>query len=370
MTIKNLVKKIPYSTTLYKKIKKRKNATVWRSLYQDGIADAPTVVTLEITMKCNLRCKMCFQNAARDKKIIELGLNAIKKIIDKLPLSIRNVKITGGEPFIRADIFDILDYLALKGKRFSITTNGTLLNAKSITRLAQYGDTLESLNFSLDGIESTHDRIRGRKGLYRKTTEGMRSASKNGIFLRSNIVIMKDNLLELVPMLDIVKNIGVHILEYSLEMVVIKNDITQSKEILGTDDNIFNLYLSTDGYFPFSSDEFQSQLNHISTRAEQIEQQYCLSPSGFAYDPKSFFDGTILRKKSIACGALMHPRVGSKGNLIFCPFINLSFGNLLEHNFQGLWNSEEITSFRKTLINSGLLPICRRCCKLQVISRD
>jgi len=68
----------------------------------------------------------------------------------------------------------------------------------------------------------------------------------------------------------------------------------------------------------------------------------------------------------MCCGHMSTVRIDPEGNVVFCQLIRKKFGNLLEQPLSEIWNSDELKGFRKTLMENNLLPVCKRCCEIQV----
>lgn len=130
-----------------------------------------------ITDHCNLRCKHCYQ--IKFDKSSELCLEKVKTIIDKIDFSLKNrfitVNITGGEPFLRDDLFDILSYIEDKKnfKEFNIITNATLIDSEKVNNLNKF-NKFKYLKISLESLdEKKNDYIRG-KGNFKKVIENIK----------------------------------------------------------------------------------------------------------------------------------------------------------------------------------------------------
>ncbi|MFX0047819.1 MAG: radical SAM protein [Candidatus Hermodarchaeota archaeon] len=121
-----------------------------------------SVLLLEVTTKCNLNCIHCFGNKS---KINILSLDQIRQIFLKAnSYGITDLILTGGEPFLRSDIFEVIHYAEKSGiKNIAITTNGLMLESKSIVRNVKKNlNTIVQLFVGFNGATSTtHDFIRG-----------------------------------------------------------------------------------------------------------------------------------------------------------------------------------------------------------------
>lgn len=146
------------------------------------------VLQLHITNKCNKRCIHCYQE---DYKEEGLSLEEIYKIIDEFIeiVSIYNIEkklecipqvnLTGGEPFVREDIFEILKYLNLKGVRFAILSNGSLFTNELVKKIKDYNPVF--IQVSIEGGEQTTDEIRGENS-YKEVLKALKRLNKYKIY--------------------------------------------------------------------------------------------------------------------------------------------------------------------------------------------
>jgi radical SAM protein with 4Fe4S-binding SPASM domain len=125
-------------------------------------------VLFEITTTCNLNCTHCFANKSSENI---LNLSQIKVILGKLPsYNVKDLILYGGEPFLRNDIFEIIDHAKKSGiENIGITTNGLMLEHKSILRqIKNQLDIIAQLVIGVNGATAeTHNYIRG-KGQFEK----------------------------------------------------------------------------------------------------------------------------------------------------------------------------------------------------------
>ncbi len=160
----------------HRRLKKRRKPEPLRELH------------IELTHRCNLRCVMChhwgmpFDDPASVRR--EMGLPEIKEFVTQSSLlkDVEIVVLTGGEPWLRADIGEILGFLSghLPKARIGVLTNfwNTGLLRRRLTEARRRGVKNLWLGSSLDGLEEVHDEIRGRKGAFRglmRTVGMMRS---------------------------------------------------------------------------------------------------------------------------------------------------------------------------------------------------
>lgn len=150
---------------------------------------------LELTWRCNLRCAFCYLHAKGllNKGGPELDTARVFKLLGRFPAGTR-FYISGGEPLLRPDFFEIAARIKKSGCRFGVNTNGTLLDAGKAARLAALEP--DYVIFSLHGGPSLHDRLTGAKGSCRKLLANMKTFSalaRPGTEVMVNCVVTGDN---------------------------------------------------------------------------------------------------------------------------------------------------------------------------------
>lgn len=167
----------------------------------------PTVVGWELTLACNLRCRHCGSSAG-EARPNELSLSESLAICDQLPeLLTLEVVFTGGEPLMSRHWEPIALRLRELGIRVGIVTNGTTLTREIVSRLHNAGIT--ALAVSIDGLEKTHDFIRGVPGLYALTVSKTQQAIAAGIEVTAITTVHSRNVAELEDMLLAMRSLGV-----------------------------------------------------------------------------------------------------------------------------------------------------------------
>ena len=159
----------------------------------------------KLTYKCNLRCKMCpFWQRASEDSSVEQEKEILRQIYDSGAFS---VAFEGGEPLLRKDLGEILAFSRSLPLQTSLISNGTLLESR-IDEIASYING--SLYVSLDGLEKTHDTIRGVDGCFRKAVRGI-TAARAKVLVTINTTIMAENIHEIEDLVILAKDLGVRI---------------------------------------------------------------------------------------------------------------------------------------------------------------
>jgi SynChlorMet cassette radical SAM/SPASM protein ScmE len=142
------------------------------------ISRSPDEVTIAITGRCNLSCQYCFytdEMVALSDLDTEAWLSFFEELKDA---GVMRVVLSGGEVFTRPDLWELIESIIKNKMRFSILTNGTLINDRAASRLLKYKHRLDYIQVSVDGSsEKTHDLIRG-KGSFKRLMAGISALRK------------------------------------------------------------------------------------------------------------------------------------------------------------------------------------------------
>jgi len=142
--------------------------------------DRRPVVVWNCTKACNLSCAHCYASAKANPAEGELtGAEARGFLDDLAGFGVPAVLLSGGEPLVRRDLVDLLEYGRERGLRFTLSTNGMLVDDERARRLAAAG--LVYAGVSIDGDRVNHDRQRRELGAYDAAIEGLRRLGEHGV---------------------------------------------------------------------------------------------------------------------------------------------------------------------------------------------
>ncbi len=245
---------------------------------------APVNVTWEVTYTCNLSCRHCLSDAGR-KNEDELTTEECRRVIDDLSrMKVFQFNIGGGEPFMRPDFLDLMDYAHEKGMVTCISTNGVLIDAAVAKRLDK---TLVYIQVSLDGATArSNDAIRGR-GSYDRALQALEALKDRKIEVSVNTVLTRLNYAELDDLVRLAAFYGAKLRVSRFrpsgrgktswsELNVTREQMAEFSEWLGR-----HLNVSTgDSFFSVSTEERKSLgLNMCGA----CKLTCCLSPTGNVY---------------------------------------------------------------------------------------
>lgn len=199
-----------------------------------------------LTEKCNLRCRHCYQTG---RKLQEMTFPEIKEAINEISDTLTAWKdiycmdfsssfnITGGEPFLREDIFDILDEINSRGFETYLLTNGTMINKEKAGKLARLG--IKGVQVSIEGPEKIHNSIRGRNS-FLFSVNGIRNLLDAGLTVTMNVTLSSLNAGYFKDMFRLSSGLGVHKLGFS-RLVPSGTGEAMVSEMLSTEE-VRNLY--------------------------------------------------------------------------------------------------------------------------------
>ncbi|NLN75185.1 MAG: radical SAM protein [Armatimonadetes bacterium] len=170
----------------------------------------PTVCTLQVTTKCQANCVHCSADRFKDPKRSELTTDEWKRVIaDSQKLGVVSVVFTGGEPLIRPDIYDLIDYVDKDEAVALMFCNGLLLDVKNVKKLASAG--LHAIHVSIDSPDpGEHDEMRGVPGCFQKAVDGLMRCKGAGIITGISTYATPERLHngQVIEMLELAKKIG------------------------------------------------------------------------------------------------------------------------------------------------------------------
>lgn len=337
----------------------------------NGCSFSPTSISLEITNRCNLGCKMCW---LREREKLgfayeELTTAEMFGIIDDIAKSNCFLcVITGGEPFLRKDILEIIRYIKEKGLICTVLTNGTVISKEINQELVNIG--LANISFSVDGSEDVHDSVRGR-GTFAKTLSGVKSLleardNKQFPLISLSTTISALNYHSLSEMVPLAQSWGVDELKIIHLRFVDRKQADAHKQAM---EKLFGIQCS--GIYGYVMDKVDIDIDVLASELSKVKNNRTGLIVSFYPEMNSnreltqyYYGCSPLRQRCTApwFGATIKPN----GELCLCPDYYIPeyiLGNLKERSLRELWNNERAKLFRSTL-KKGLFPGCLRCCAL------
>jgi radical SAM protein with 4Fe4S-binding SPASM domain len=296
-----------------------------------GCTGYPYHVVWETTTRCNLNCIHCYASSAEAKQS-ELTTTEGKRLLEQIAGldEFRMIVITGGEPLLRNDIFELMEHAGKLGFKIIFSTNGTLLTPDIAKELAKL--CIVNFSISLDGsTRECHESIRRKEGCFQGAIDGIKAASQTGVCTQVNFTAMKQNLNELPGLIDLAESMKADII-----MVFQAIPPRQDRGALELD--------------------AEEQMHLIRTITEKQKKTRALiipvcSPEYWAYlggKSRGIFSRYLQNKAFYGCGAGSgFSYIRCDGEVWPCNFIPLSAGNVREKDFGDIWkNAPLLKEFR------------------------
>ena len=325
-----------------------RNGIRFQYLKNTGKPGRPQALSLEITHECIARCIMCnIWQIPRDVPNLPAD-QWVKLLSSDLFADLRELDITGGEPFIKKDLPDLfagiceLKKTSLKAlKSIAVTTNG-LLTEKVLTHTEKILPKLQKKNLELvmvcamDAVGNIHDKIRNYKNAWSKVNETIEGLIKLKEKYPNLIIGLKTTILPI--NIDELENIARYADSKGLFTIISPCIITKAR------------YLNSDRVdrLVFSKEDIEKMIQFY--QSEMFRWSYHT-------DTLVHYLKTGRMKKPCACG-FNYFFARSNGDLFLCPLINHSIGNINETPVTELYLSEKASRFRRRV---GHYPECREC---------
>jgi MoaA/NifB/PqqE/SkfB family radical SAM enzyme len=286
-------------------------------------------------------------------------------------MGVKQITLTGGESFLRTDIFEILARVKERGLKCCVNTNGWLIGKPQARRLVEMG--IDALSISVDGPNETHDIIRRREGSFKHILDSLtnleeaqaevgRSTPSVGITCTLS-ALNQDNFSEVLDWLKDYKVISSIEFEYMFYTERWAEKATEKLIPLPVapkeEDQVLPFYLRD-----IDVDVFHDQVQRTLAKGKEYKLNVAFQPplTGKEQIGKRFFDVTDAYVETC-----FYPwkaaRVNPYGDVYSCS-IDASFGNIRQKPFSELWNGDAYQIFRRTLKQQGIFPKCTKCCAL------
>jgi len=163
----------------------------------------PRIIAWEVTRSCNLNCVHCRASSRFGPYHNELGTREALGLLDQIrELGTPIIILTGGEPLLRKDIFELAEYGTELGMRMVMGSNGTLITSGVARRIAEAG--VKRVSISIDGpTRESHDAFRKVNGAFDGAMRGISNLEEQGLEFQINTTITRHNLSELEGILDL-----------------------------------------------------------------------------------------------------------------------------------------------------------------------
>jgi len=291
------------------------------------------MVAWELIRSCNLACVHCRASSERGPYPGELTTKECLRVMDEIATIAKPIIIlTGGEPLMRADIFELAQYGTNKGFRMVMATNGTLITEENVKAMIDSG--IQRISVSIDGPDAeTHDAFRKVKGAFEGSLRGIEIAKKHGLPFQVNTTITKNNLHLIEKILRLAVDLGAVAHHIFLLVPTGRGKELQDQEISALD------YEKTLHWFYEQHDQVGLQL-----KATCAPHYYRILRQRAKKEGKKItFETHGLDAVTRGClGGISFCFISHTGQVQPCGYLELNCGNVREKSFPDIWKESPI----------------------------
>ena len=308
------------------------------SVVQNTEKYIPLVISWNVTLKCNLKCSHCYINAKDTKLANELSTDAAKMLIHQIAEVSRPLLIlSGGEPLLREDIYEIIRYAADRGLKVGMGSNGILINDEVARKLKEAG--MWTVAISLDSsIAERHDKFRGAKDCWNHAIKAIKALKKAELQVQVNCTVTPQNFDEIDEIMALTNDLEVD--NFHLFFLVPTGRGTDVKDI--------------------SPRMYENMIETVLTKTMKYKMN--VKPSCAPQFMRVAKDKNIDMSRWIrGCMAgLYYCRIYPSGEVTPCPYMPISLGNIRENSFKDIWfNSEVFRALRNYKKLKGKCGVCK-----------
>ncbi len=316
-------------------------------------------LAFEITPRCNLNCIHCRTNASMNLRD-RLTFDDIKRVIDEISTEFKPVVVlTGGEPLLREDVFEIADLIKERGMRVGLATNGTLVDERMAERIKKH---IDIVSLSLDGSNaSVHDDFRKVVGAFGATVEAAKILKRKGVEFIVNSSFTKRNQHDIENTYKLAKSLGAT--AWYMFMIVPTGRAEELRKEL----------ISKEDYYKILKWHFELELKEkdMLVRPTCAPEYYALVDKeirkkgvGFKRRTLKFSTGGA---KGCVAGQLI-AFIGYDGEVKPCSYFLRSAGNILRDGFLKIWHESKVfrdmrdfVSYNEKCAHCRYINVCGGC---------
>jgi len=312
-------------------------------------------VSFELTGQCNLNCVHCRSHYGGDLDQPEVSTAEARQVLaDLAQFSKPVVVLTGGEPLLRSDVFDLLRYGTELGLRMCLATNATLLDDSLCVRLKESGVKIVAV--SLDGASAeVHNSFRKQSGAFEGAIRGVEFLKKRSINFLINSSFTRRNQNAIESTYKLAKQLGAT--AWYMFIVVPTGRAKEIQEELISGKDYENILLwhykmeknETDMFVrPTCAPQYYRLIEQRIKEGEKFERRTLKFSTGGA--------------RGCMCGQNI-AMIGRSGDVFGCSYLPVSAGNVRETPFPAIWNQSPVL---QTLRDKESFQVCGRCEYLDV----
>lgn len=298
---------------------------------------APYLISWNLTGRCNLGCAHCYLDASSlDDDTGDLTTKEAMGIVDQIGELAPGAMLvlTGGEPLLRPDVYDIASHASGSGLTVVLGTNGTLLDDIAAVRLKRSG--VSGVGISLDSTDpSSHEKFRGMPGSWNRTMQAIDYLKRNGLEFQLQFTVTKGNYREIPELIELAYWKGAKAA------------------------NVFFLVCTGRGeeMTDITPGQYESMLDFLAGIGEKYEGKMMVrarcAPHFLRIAQQKLRDSSVMTGATSGCIAGRgYFRITPSGDVTPCPYMPMSAGNIRNESLKEIWKKSALfASFRTPSYN-------------------
>ncbi|MCJ8347304.1 radical SAM protein [bacterium] len=319
----------------------------------------PKLINFLITMKCNLRCEVCHAHDALVKSDSQdLKLDQVISFVKQCSAFSPDWHFSGGEPFARKDLPEIINEIHHLKMKSSLVSNGLLITPKLLNQFKP--KALSAIVFSVLGDEKGHDKEVLKQGAFHKLLENIKlfaSYQKDcKIFL--NLILTPSLIENISGLFDVLQDLPIAGIKFTHLNYLTSPEILQYEQYAS--EHHFVNHKAYSYRNDFSMDDYLKKLQAIDFSKSPFPYQF--APDLKPQEMKNWYNQDFQSPRKchfIWYSTFLYP----DGEIKSCQFLQEPMGNIKDLNITEIWNSNKYQGFRKSISNQ-MSSACARCCKL------
>ena len=297
---------------------------------------APSLISWNLTKMCNLRCPHCYMEAG-PKAESELTTEECLGLIDEMKaLGTEMLILTGGEPLLRKDIYDIARYASNRGIWVVMGTNGVLVTDKVVEKMIECG--VQGVAISIDSLEpAKHNHFRGGPDAWEYSVRALEICRANGLQVLVQTTVMDMNYAEIPQMLAFAREKGAW--SFNLYFLVQTGRGQQMNDL--------------------SPERTEAMLSNLVDWQDQYRPMLVRSKCAPQFKQIAYERGLGGLESGGCMAGTQYCRITPQGDVTPCPYMTVVAGNVRDQSFGEIWRTSSVLNELRD--PSQLKGRCGRC---------
>ncbi len=296
----------------------------------------PSLISWNLTRMCNLRCPHCYMEGGR-KAEKELTTDECLALIDEMKaLGTEMLILTGGEPLLRKDIFEIASAASARGIWVVMGTNGVLITDKVVAKMIECG--VQGVAISIDSLDpAKHDHFRGGPDAWKYSVQALDLCRANGLEVLVQTTVMDMNYSEIPEILAFAREKGAW--SFNLYFLVQTGRGQQLNDL--------------------SPERTQAMLSQLVDWQDQYRPMLVRSKCAPQFKQIAYERGVGGLESGGCMAGTQYCRITPQGNVTACPYMTAVAGNIRDQSFGEIWRTSPVLQELRDL--KLLKGRCGRC---------